>query len=75
VPFLAIGTPPGRLFALTSGAVDASLFTFPLNFRAEEAGFRELVNFVKQDIVSLTGSIVVREASDAGLVENWSAAP
>jgi NitT/TauT family transport system substrate-binding protein len=69
VPFLAIGTPPGRFLALTSGAVDASLFTFPLNFRAEEAGFRELVNFVKQDITSLTGSIVVREASDAALVE------
>ena len=69
VPFLAIGTPPGRFLALTSGAVDASLFTFPLNFKAEEAGFRELVNFVKQDIVSLTGSIVVRETSDAGLVE------
>src|SRR2546427_634280 len=69
VPFLAIGTPPGRFLALTSGAVDASLFTFPLNFRAEEAGFRELVNFVKQDIVSLTGSIVIREASDAPLVE------
>jgi ABC-type nitrate/sulfonate/bicarbonate transport system substrate-binding protein len=69
VPFLAIGTPPGRFLALTSGAVDASLFTFPLNFRAEEAGFRELVNFVKQDIVSLTGSIVVREGSDPALVE------
>ena len=71
VPFLAIGTPPGRFLALTSGAVDASLFTFPLNFRAEEAGFRELVNFVKQDITSLTGSIVVRESADAGLVEKF----
>ena len=69
VPFLAIGTPPGRFLALTSGAVDASLFTFPLNFRADEAGFRELVNFVKQDITSLTGSIVVRESSDVALVE------
>jgi ABC-type nitrate/sulfonate/bicarbonate transport system substrate-binding protein len=69
VPFLVIGTPPGRFLALTSGAVDASLFTFPLNFRVEEAGFRELVNFVKQDITSLTGSIVVREASDPALVE------
>jgi ABC-type nitrate/sulfonate/bicarbonate transport system substrate-binding protein len=72
VPILAIGPPPGRFAALSSGAVDATLFTFPLNFRAEEAGFRELVNFVKQDIASLTGSIVVREAlfqSDAGLVE------
>jgi ABC-type nitrate/sulfonate/bicarbonate transport system substrate-binding protein len=69
VPILAIGPPPGRFVALTSGAIDATLFTFPLNFRAEEAGFRELVNFVKQDIVSLTGSIVVRESSDAGLVE------
>jgi len=71
VPFLAIGTPPGRFAALSSGAVDASLFTFPLNFRAEQAGFRELVNFVKQDITSLTGSIVMREASDAALVEKF----
>jgi ABC-type nitrate/sulfonate/bicarbonate transport system substrate-binding protein len=71
VPFLVVGTPPGRFIALNSGAVDASLFTFPLNFRAEEAGFRELVNFVKQDIVSLTGSIVVREASDPALVEKF----
>jgi ABC-type nitrate/sulfonate/bicarbonate transport system substrate-binding protein len=69
VPILAIGPPPGRFVALTSGAIDATLFTFPLNFRAEEAGFRELVNFVKQDIVSLTGSIVVRQSSDAGLDE------
>jgi NitT/TauT family transport system substrate-binding protein len=72
VPILAVGPPPGRFAALTSGAIDATLFTLPLNFRAEEAGFRELVNFVKQDIVSLTGTIVVREAlfqSDAGLVE------
>jgi NitT/TauT family transport system substrate-binding protein len=69
VPILAIGPPPGRFAALTSGAIDATLFTFPLNFRAEEAGFRQLVNFVKQDIVSLTGCIVVRESSDAGLVE------
>jgi NitT/TauT family transport system substrate-binding protein len=69
VPILAIGPPPGRFAALTSGAIDATLFTFPLNFRAEEAGFRQLVNFVKQDIVSLTGCIIVRESSDAGLVE------
>jgi len=69
VPILAIGPPPGRFAALTSGAIDATLFTFPLNFRAEEAGFREIVNFVKQEIASLTGSIVVRESSDAGLVE------
>ena len=69
VPILAIGPPPGRFAALTSGAIDATLFTFPLNFRAEEAGFRQLVNFVKQDIVSLTGCIVVRESSDDGLVE------
>ena len=69
VPILAIGPPPGRFAALTSGAIDATLFTFPLNFRAEEAGLRELVNFVKQDITSLTGCIVVRESSDAGLVD------
>jgi NitT/TauT family transport system substrate-binding protein len=69
LPILAIGPPPGRFAALTSGAIDATLFTFPLNFRAEEAGFHELVNFVKQDIASLTGSIVIRESSDAELVQ------
>src|SRR4029079_14346472 len=71
VPFLVVGTPPGRFIALNSGAVDATLFTFPLNFRAEEAGFRELVNFVKQDLTSLTGRIVLPEESDAALVEKF----
>src|SRR5690349_3447533 len=36
VPFLVVGTPPGGFIALNSGAVDASLFTFPLNLRADE---------------------------------------
>src|SRR5258706_2938147 len=72
VPFLAIGTPPGRFLALTSGAVDASLFTFPLNFRAEEAGFPEMLNFLKQDIPPLPGNIVLRDTAHTRLGPKFS---
>jgi ABC-type nitrate/sulfonate/bicarbonate transport system substrate-binding protein len=62
VPVLNVGDSPTRLAALQSGALDASMFTLPDNFKAEELGFREIANFVEQDMVQLYGSIVVRDA-------------
>ena len=59
---------------LVSGVFDATLVSFPLNFTAQDAGFRELVSFINQDMVQLTGSIVVREPflqSDAVTVERF----
>jgi ABC-type nitrate/sulfonate/bicarbonate transport system substrate-binding protein len=35
----------------------------PVTLKAEEAGFRELVSFPKQDLVELQGSILVRDAT------------
>ena len=69
-----IGVLATRYAALVSGVVDATALTFPWNFRADEAGFRELVNFTKQDLVEVTGTIFVPDAlsrSDPGLVEKF----
>jgi hypothetical protein len=35
----------------------------PVTFKADEAGFRELVSFPKQDLVEPQGSILVREVT------------
>jgi NitT/TauT family transport system substrate-binding protein len=61
VAILAIGVTATRLTALSNGAVDAAMLTFPQNISAKESGLRELVSFLTQDIVQLQGSIVVRE--------------
>lgn len=58
---LGMGSPPTRYTALVNGSVDAAMLTEPHNFMAEEAGFRELVSFPKEDLVLLSGSVSVRE--------------
>ena len=70
---LALGVQSNRFTALQSGAVDAVILTFAFNFTAQEAGFRELISFMKQDdMVQLAGGIVVREPlSDPSLVEKF----
>jgi NitT/TauT family transport system substrate-binding protein len=62
VAVFAMGVQSTRYAALVGGAVDGTVLTFPWNFMAADAGFRELVNFTKQDIVQPTGSIVIRHA-------------
>jgi ABC-type nitrate/sulfonate/bicarbonate transport system substrate-binding protein len=77
VSLLVMGVQSTRFAALSSGAIDATVLTFPWNFKASEAGFRELVNFTRQDIVQLSGSIVVRRAllqSDPTLAEKFTRA-
>ena len=72
VTIMAIGSGAARLVALKARSVDASMLTPPSNFMAREAGFRELVSFIDQDLVELQGSIVMRQAlikSDPVLVE------
>jgi NitT/TauT family transport system substrate-binding protein len=72
---LAVGTTASRYGALVSGAVDATNLTPPFNFKAQEAGFRELVSFVKEDyLIEPTGTIAIRESllqSDPGLLEKF----
>ena len=72
---VSIGVLSTRYAALVGGAVDATPLTFPWNFMAEEAGFRELVNFTKQDLLDITGSIIVPDAlsrSDPAVVEKFT---
>jgi NitT/TauT family transport system substrate-binding protein len=54
---------PTIFAGLQSGIVDAAMLSPPVTFKAQEAGFRELVSFPKQDLVELQGSVLVRDAS------------
>jgi len=74
VAILALGVGTARFFALKAGTVDAAMLSPPSNFLAEDAGFRQLVSFVKEDLVDLQSAVVVRDGatqSDPGLVEKF----
>ena len=75
VVFLSMGPNPRRYTALVTGAVDASMLASPFNFRAEEAGFHELVAFIKEKgYGELQGSMSTTEKllkSDPGLVQKF----
>lgn len=58
---IVMGDSPSRFNALVSGTIDATPVTLPYNFRAEEANFRQLVSFIKEDLVLLAGGIAVQE--------------
>jgi len=63
VAVLSLGVMPTIFAGLQGGTVDAAMLSPPVTFKAEEAGFRELVSFPKQDLVELQGSILVRDAT------------
>jgi ABC-type nitrate/sulfonate/bicarbonate transport system substrate-binding protein len=63
VTILSLGVMPTIYSGLQSGIVDGAMLSPPATFKAEEAGFRELVAFPTQDLVELQGSILVRDAS------------
>lgn len=72
---ISIGVQSTRYAALVSGAVDATPLTFPWNILAGEAGYRELVNFTKQDFIDMSGSIIVPDAlsrSEPAVVEKFT---
>jgi NitT/TauT family transport system substrate-binding protein len=74
VAILAVGVDSSRYASLVNNVTDAVMLSTPYNFAAQDAGFKELVSFVKQDWVELQGCIVTREAmlkSDAALVEKF----
>jgi NitT/TauT family transport system substrate-binding protein len=62
VAVLSLGVMPTIFAGLQCGIVDAAMLSPPVTFKAEEAGFRELVAFPKQDLVEPQGSILVRDA-------------
>ena len=71
---LALGLPSTVATALRAGTVDAGTISPPFNFIVKEAGFRELVSYLKEDFVELQGSILAHEKifqSDPALVEKF----
>lgn len=62
VTVLSLGVMPTIFSGLQSGIVDAAMLAPPVTLKAEEAGFRELVAFPKQDLVELQGAVLVRDA-------------
>ena len=77
VAILAMGVDTSRYASLVNNVTDAVLLSTPYNFVAQDAGFRELVSFVKQEWVELQGCIVTREPvlrTDASLVEKLTLA-
>ena len=53
---------------------DAGTISPPFNFAVRDAGFRELVSFLKEEFVELQGSILMHERllqSDPALVEKF----
>ena len=74
VVLLSLGSTSTRLNALITGSVDAAVLPVPFNFRAQEAGFRELISFVNQGLVLLTGTLMARNdnvQTNAALVERF----
>jgi len=61
VTILALGLPATLAAALRAGTVDAGTISPPFNFAVRDAGFRELVSFLKEDFVELQGSILAHE--------------
>jgi ABC-type nitrate/sulfonate/bicarbonate transport system substrate-binding protein len=74
VELMGSGVTATRYAALAGGALDAAVLSPPTTVRAEEAGFRELIEFMKEDFVSISGGIVLREdllQSERGLIEKF----
>jgi NitT/TauT family transport system substrate-binding protein len=66
VAILALGAGTARFLGLKAGSVDAAMLSPPSNIMAEDAGFRQLVSFIKEDLVELQSAVAVRE----GLLQN-----
>lgn len=71
------GADAVRYQSVVGGATDATVITLPWNFAAEDAGLRNLVAFTKEDMIQLTGSVVIRDGTlqtDPELVEKFISA-
>ena len=74
VTMLALGSPEARYMALKTGNVDAAVLSEGSKFIADEAGLRELISYLKEDVFLLSGSVGAREAfikSDQPLIEKF----
>jgi hypothetical protein len=74
IAVMALGAPGVRYTALKSGNMDAAILSEHHKFIADEDGFRELISFLKEDLVLLSGSVGVREnllSSDGPMIEKF----
>jgi ABC-type nitrate/sulfonate/bicarbonate transport system substrate-binding protein len=74
VTILVTGAQSSSFAALASGTVDATSLSPPFMFKAQDAGFRELVAFVNEDFVELQSAIVAKDSllqSDGAFVEKF----
>jgi len=74
VTILVTGTQSSSFGALAGGTVDATSLSLPFMFRAQDAGFRQLVAFVNEDFVELQSAVVVKDSllqSDRAFVEKF----
>lgn len=74
VTILALGLPSTVATALRAGTIDAGTISPPFNFVVKDAGFRELVSFLKEDFIELQGSVLAHERllqSDPSTVEKF----
>jgi len=74
VTILVTGTQSSSFGALAGGTVDATSLSPPFMFRAQDAGFRQLVAFVNEDFVELQSAVVVKDSllqSDRAFVEKF----
>lgn len=74
VAMLAMGSPEARYMALKTGNVDAAVLSEGFKFIADEAGLRELVSFLREDVFLLSGSVGAREnviKTDQPLIEKF----
>jgi NitT/TauT family transport system substrate-binding protein len=62
VVWLSIGTPPERLQALASGAVDAADLSYPTDAQGERMGYRVLFD-ARKEVVYPSMSVVTRRKS------------
>jgi ABC-type nitrate/sulfonate/bicarbonate transport system substrate-binding protein len=77
VIILTVGGTPTRYAALEKGSIDAAMLTPPFTFAMDRLGFRELINFAKEDLVETMGNLVVHEdmlKSNPALVEKFTRA-
>lgn len=77
VTLVNTGADAVRYQSVIGGATDATVITLPWNFSAEDSGLRNLVAFTKEDMIQLTGSVVVRDGTlqtDPELVEKFISA-
>ena len=77
ISMLGLGLTATLFQALSSGVVDAAILSPPFAFMAEDAGYRELISFLDEDIIFPGGGIGAHESflrTNSALMEQFTRA-